>query len=78
MNLDDDQVTIFDANGETGLRVDYDDGTVLIATPTFWSSYNTWYVNVSAPRQADEWIMGIIPKDSWRKSPHRPGDGFRR
>ena len=60
------RVTAFDAAGETGLRVDYDDGTVLMATPAFWSSYNTWYINVSVSHtRADEGIMGFIPRDSW-------------
>ena len=66
MNLDGHQITPFDANGETGLRVYYDDGTVFTATPAFWSSYKTWYINVDVSHtQADEGIMGLIPKDSW-------------
>jgi hypothetical protein len=60
------RVSTFDANGEDALRVDYLDGTVLIATPAFWNSYNVWYLNVSVSNtRADEGIMGIIPTDSW-------------
>lgn len=66
LDLGGHRVTAFDADGETGLRVDYDDGTVLTATPAFWSSYNTAYINVSVSNtKADEGIMGFIPKDSW-------------
>ena len=66
MDLGGHRATAFDANGETGLRVDYDDGTVFTATPAFWSSYNTWYMNVDVSHTgADEGIMGLIPEDSW-------------
>jgi hypothetical protein len=66
MNLGSDRITTFDANGETGLRIDFSDGTVFVATPLFWSSYNIWYINVDVSHtQADEGIMGIIPKGSW-------------
>jgi hypothetical protein len=60
------RVTGFDANGETGLRVDSDDGTVVIATPLFWNGHNIWYMNVSVSNtRADEGLMGVVPKDSW-------------
>jgi hypothetical protein len=66
INLGIHRATAFDANGETGLRVDYEDGTVFTATPAFWSSYNTWYFNVDVSHTgADEGIMGLIPNDSW-------------
>jgi Bacterial Ig-like domain (group 3) len=60
------RVSAFDANGETGLRVDYDNGTILLATPAFWSAHNVWYINVSVSNtRGDEGIMGFIPKGSW-------------
>ena len=66
INLGTDRVTTFDANGETGLRVDYEDGTVFTATPAFWSKHNTWYINVDVSHMmAYKGTMGLIPKDSW-------------
>lgn len=60
------RVTVFQAGTETGLRVDYPDGTVLQATPAFWNSYNVWYINVSVTHtRADEGLMGYIPRGSW-------------
>jgi len=58
------RVTAFDANGETGLRIDCEDGTVVIVTPSFWNGHNIMNVSVSNTR-ADEGIMGFVPKDSW-------------
>jgi hypothetical protein len=66
LDLGSHRVTTFDANGETGVRVDGDDQTVLIVTPAFWSGHNIWYMNVSVSNtRADEGIMGVVPKDSW-------------
>jgi hypothetical protein len=60
------RVTAFDADGETGIRVDYDNQTVLIATPAYWDNHHIWYINVSISNTtADEGVMGFIPKDSW-------------
>ena len=60
------RVSAFDANGQTGLRVDYDNGTILLVTPRFWNAHSTWYLDVSVSNtQADEGLMGFIPKDSW-------------
>jgi len=69
INLGGHRVTMFDANGETGVRVDYDDQTVLLVTPAFWGSHNIWYINVSVSQtRADEGIMGFIPRNSWLPS----------
>jgi hypothetical protein len=66
IDLGSSRVSAFDANSETGLRIDYDDGTVFTATPMFWNAYNVWYIDVSVSNtRADEGIMGFIPKDSW-------------
>jgi hypothetical protein len=64
--LGSNRASVFDANGETGLRIDYDDGTVVTATPAFWNAYNVWYIDVGVSNtKADEGVMGFIPKDSW-------------
>lgn len=60
------RMSMFDADGELGLRLDYADGTVFTATPAFWGAYSVWYMNVAVSQtRADEGIMGYIPKRSW-------------
>jgi FtsP/CotA-like multicopper oxidase with cupredoxin domain len=52
--------------GAVALRVDYAHHAVLTITPYFWSSYNIWLLNVSvAHTNADEGIMGRIPRNTW-------------
>jgi hypothetical protein len=66
LDLDRHRVTTFDANGEPGLRVDFEDGTVLIVTPHFWNSHSVWYMNVNVSHtRAHEGVMGLIPRRSW-------------
>jgi Big-like domain-containing protein len=66
IDLDGHRVTTFDANGETGLRVDYENGTVLTVTPAFWTGHGIWYLNIGVSgTKADEGIMGVIPRGSW-------------
>jgi FtsP/CotA-like multicopper oxidase with cupredoxin domain len=66
IDLDGHFVSAFDANGATGLRVDYTDHAVLIITPYFWNSHGIWLLNVSVSHtQGDEGIMGRIPEGSW-------------
>jgi hypothetical protein len=66
IDLDNHHVTAFDASGEMGLRIDYQDGTVVTATPAFWSTHSVWYINVDVSNtKADEGIMGYLPKSSW-------------
>jgi hypothetical protein len=66
IDLEGDRVSAFDANGETGLRIDYDDGTVVTVTPVFWNAYSVWYLDVGVTNaRADEGVMGYIPQDSW-------------
>jgi hypothetical protein len=66
IDLGRNRVAAFDADGETGLRVDFEDQTVLIATPAFWNGNNIWYIDVSVSHtSADEGVMGFVPKKSW-------------
>jgi hypothetical protein len=66
IDLGGNRVSGFDANGQTALRVDYEDGTVFTATPMYWNAYKLWYIDVSVSNtRADEGVMGYIPKDSW-------------
>lgn len=58
-------VTAFAASGEMGIRVDFEDGTVVLITPTPWFA-NIWYLDVSVSNtSADEGVMGFVPKGSW-------------
>ncbi len=66
IDLDGHRVSAFDADGETGLRVDYAHHAVLTVTPRFWNSNNFWYMNVSVSHtQGNEGLMGSIPDGSW-------------
>lgn len=66
IDLGGNRVSGFAAGGETALRVDYYDGTVLTATPAFWQHGNVWYLNVGVSHtKATEGVMGFIPKGSW-------------
>ncbi len=59
-------ISAFDANGETGLRVDMADQTVVTVTPAFWNNHNIWYMNVNVSNtSANRGIMGVIASDSW-------------
>jgi hypothetical protein len=65
IDLGGSRVTAFAASGETGIRVDFEDGTVVLITPTLWFA-DIWYLNVSVSNtSADEGVMGFIPKGSW-------------
>ena len=60
------RVTAFAASGETGIRVDFEDGTVVLVTPAFWNAHSVWHLDVSVSHtRADEGVMGLIPKGSW-------------
>ena len=66
IDLEAHRVSTFDADGKTGLRVDYAHGAVLMVTPRFWTSHNMWFMDVSISHtQGDEGIMGRIPDSSW-------------
>ncbi|MEY2564986.1 MAG: hypothetical protein QOH88_3179 [Verrucomicrobiota bacterium] len=66
LNLGGHRVTTFAANGETGIRVDYLNQTVVTITPMFWSAHNVYYINVAVSQtKANEGIMGYIPKGAW-------------
>ena len=66
VDLEGHRVSAFDANGVTGLRIDYENDAVVTVTPHLWTSYGLWYLNISVSHtQADEGIMGRIPKGSW-------------
>jgi FtsP/CotA-like multicopper oxidase with cupredoxin domain len=65
-DLDGHRVSGFDAGDETGLRVDFEHGTVLLVTPRLWTSYGIRYLDVTVSNtQATEGIMGQIPQTSW-------------
>jgi FtsP/CotA-like multicopper oxidase with cupredoxin domain len=54
------------ADEELGLRVDFAHGAVLTVTPLVWTSYGIRYLDVHVSNtQADEGIMGRIPKGTW-------------
>jgi hypothetical protein len=66
IDLGSNRLSVFDANGEIGLRLDYDDGTVVTVTPNLWNAHNVWYMDVSVTNtSAHEGVMGIIPQDNW-------------
>ena len=66
IDLDGHRVSAFDAGNAAALRVDYQHGAVLTATPHFWTSHGLWYMNVSISNtQGDEGIIGRIPEPSW-------------
>jgi Bacterial Ig-like domain (group 3) len=66
VDLEGHRVTAFAVGGEIGIRVDYAHGPVLTVTPHFWSSYGLWYLDVDVSNSdADQGIMGRIPKGSW-------------
>src|SRR5213078_1076760 len=52
-----------------GIEVDFPDGTVLFATPLFWTSQGKWYLNVDVYHTvATDGIMGAIAPGSWLPS----------
>jgi hypothetical protein len=64
IELGGNHVTAFAANGETGTRVDFGDGTVVLITPRLWNA--VWLLDVSVSHtSADEGVMGFIPTGSW-------------
>jgi hypothetical protein len=66
IDLGGSRVTAFAASGEDGIRVDFEDGTVVVITPSYWNANSVWYLNVSVSNtSADEGVMGFIPKGSW-------------
>jgi|GEM_PF-2568031 len=49
-----------------GIEIDFPDGTVLVATPLFWTSQSKWYINLSVfHTSALEGVMGALPPGSW-------------
>jgi hypothetical protein len=59
-------VTAFAASGEMGIRVVFEDGTVVLITPYYWSANSVWYLDVSVSNtSADEGVMGFVPTGSW-------------
>jgi hypothetical protein len=66
LDLGEHRVSTFEAGGQTGLRVDYAHGPVLMVTPRFWSAYGLWYLDINiANTNADEGLMGSIAKGNW-------------
>jgi hypothetical protein len=49
-----------------GIQIDFPDGTILVATPGFWSSQNVWFVNLSVLNtHATEGLIGSLPAGAW-------------
>ncbi|HET7463270.1 MAG TPA: multicopper oxidase domain-containing protein [Longimicrobium sp.] len=66
IDLEGHRVSAYDAGDAAGLRVDYENLTVLTVTPNFWSSHGLWYLNISVAHTQAEWgIMGSIPESTW-------------
>jgi FtsP/CotA-like multicopper oxidase with cupredoxin domain len=66
IDLDGHRVSAFDTAGEPGLRIDYAHNPVVIVTPLLWTSYGIRYLDVNVSNtQADEGIMGRVPKGTW-------------
>jgi hypothetical protein len=66
IDLGSHRLSVFDADGEIGLRLDYDDGTVVTFTPRFWDANQVAYIDVSVTNTpAHEGVMGIVPHDTW-------------
>ncbi|MGH9872285.1 MAG: multicopper oxidase domain-containing protein [Pyrinomonadaceae bacterium] len=63
IDLEGHRVSAFDANGETGLRVDFAHGAVLTVAPRLW---HIWILDIHVSHtQADEGIMGSISEQTW-------------
>jgi len=66
LDVGEHRVSTFEAGGQTGLRVDYAHGPVLMVTPQFWSTYGLWYLDINITNtNADEGLMGSIANGSW-------------
>ncbi|MHC9511967.1 multicopper oxidase domain-containing protein [Kangiella sp. M94] len=66
LNLDNNLVRGVEIDGKMGLRVDFNNHAVLMATPHFWSSNNIHYLNISVSHtHGDEGLMGKIPEGNW-------------
>jgi hypothetical protein len=49
-----------------GIEIEFPNGTTLVITPGFWSSQNTWYLNVNVYNTpAMEGVMGAILPGNW-------------
>jgi hypothetical protein len=49
-----------------GIKIDFPDGTILVVTPLFWSTYGVWYMNVNVYRTtAVLGVMGAITQGTW-------------
>jgi Bacterial Ig-like domain (group 3) len=49
-----------------GIKINFPNGTVLVATPLFWSSYQVWYLNVNVHHTtAVMGVMGAITSGTW-------------
>lgn len=52
--------------GGNGIEVDFPDGTVLVATPLFWTAHSRWYINIDVfHTSAIEGVMGALAPGSW-------------
>jgi hypothetical protein len=54
------------AKAGDGIEIDFPNGTVLVVTPLFWSSYSVWYLNVNVYHtSAVLGVMGAITSGTW-------------
>ena len=54
------------ARAGDGIQIDFADGTTLIATPLFWTTYGVWYLNVNVYQtSAVMGVMGAITPGTW-------------
>ncbi len=66
IDLGDGARVINSAAAAGAIEVDFPGGTQMVVTPSWWGSYNLWYLNVDVFRtQASEGIMGARAAGSW-------------
>lgn len=54
--------------GDTGIQIDFPDGTTMLATSNWWSAQSQWYLNVRVYHTpATEGIMGIVAPNEWTR-----------
>ncbi len=50
----------------SGIQVNFPDGTILTAVPTWWAGQGTWYLHVTVTQtQASSGLIGDIPAGQW-------------
>ena len=50
----------------SGIQINFPDGTILTAVPTWWAGQSTWYLHVTVTQtQASAGLIGNIPAGQW-------------